>query len=199
MIYDCIGIQVEDRRKIYNLSNPNMGKSVALCITWWRHQIETFSALLALCDGNSPVTAEFPLQRPVTRSFGVFFDLHMNILLSKKIETPVIGDAIPPIMIIAMQNPDYNTVLPEARQHTSIYVLKKRASRTNNEWVSEWARERASERVSEWVSEWVSEEKFHLNIENDRAKIFSYCTALLWLEFNAAPWLVSYICMYIYL
>ena len=42
---------------------------------WLRHQIETFSALLALSAGNSPVTGEFPTQRPVTRSFNVFFDL----------------------------------------------------------------------------------------------------------------------------
>ena len=35
--------------------------------------MEAFSALLALCVGNSPVTGEFPSQRPVTRSFGVFF------------------------------------------------------------------------------------------------------------------------------
>ena len=28
--------------------------------SWWRHQMETFSALLALCEGNSPVTGEFP-------------------------------------------------------------------------------------------------------------------------------------------
>ena len=41
-----------------------------LC-TWWRHQMETFSALLALCEGNSPVTGEFSSQRPVTRSFDV--------------------------------------------------------------------------------------------------------------------------------
>ena len=46
--------------------------------------METFSALLALCAGNSPVTGEFPAQRPVTRSFGVFFDLHLNIWLSKQ-------------------------------------------------------------------------------------------------------------------
>ena len=26
------------------------------CNSWWRHQIETFSELLALCVGNSPVT-----------------------------------------------------------------------------------------------------------------------------------------------
>ena len=43
--------------------------------TWWRHQMETFSALLAFCVGNSPVTGEFPAQRPVTWSFVVFFDL----------------------------------------------------------------------------------------------------------------------------
>ena len=41
---------------------------------WWRHQMETFSALLAFRAGNSPVTREFPSQRPVTRSFDVFFD-----------------------------------------------------------------------------------------------------------------------------
>ena len=46
--------------------------------TWWRHQMETFSALLVFCAGNSPVTSEFPAQRPVTRSFEVFFDLHLN-------------------------------------------------------------------------------------------------------------------------
>ena len=37
--------------------------------------METFSALLAVCTGNSPVTGEFPTQRPVMRSFDVFFDL----------------------------------------------------------------------------------------------------------------------------
>ena len=40
---------------------------------WWRHQMETFSALPAMCAGNPPVTGEFPAQRPVTRSFDVFF------------------------------------------------------------------------------------------------------------------------------
>ena len=46
--------------------------------------METFSALLALCTGNSPVTGEFPAQRPVTRSFDVFFDLRLNKRLSKQ-------------------------------------------------------------------------------------------------------------------
>ena len=51
--------------------------------TWWRHQMETFSALLAICVGNSPVTGEFPTQRPVTQTFDVFFDLCMNKRLRK--------------------------------------------------------------------------------------------------------------------
>ena len=45
---------------------------------WWRHQMETLSALLALCAGNSPVTSEFPSQRPMPRSFDVPFDLRLN-------------------------------------------------------------------------------------------------------------------------
>ena len=54
------------------------------CNSWWRHQMETFSALLAICAGNSPVPGEFPTQRSVTRSFDVFFDLHPNKRLSKQ-------------------------------------------------------------------------------------------------------------------
>ena len=52
--------------------------------SWWRHQMETFSALLAFCAGNSPVAGEFPAQRPVTWSFDVFFDLSLKQQLSKQ-------------------------------------------------------------------------------------------------------------------
>ena len=63
-------------------------------LPWWRYQMETFSALLALCAGNSPVTGEFTTQRPVTRSFDIFFDLRLIIRLSKQrwgwwFETPL--------------------------------------------------------------------------------------------------------------
>ena len=51
---------------------------------WWRHKMDTFSALLAICAGNSPVPGEFPTQRPVTWSFHVFFDLCLNKRLSKQ-------------------------------------------------------------------------------------------------------------------
>ena len=59
---------------------------------WWRHQMETFSALLALCAGNSPVTGEFPSQRPVTRGFDVFVDLRLDKRLSKQSNNREAGD-----------------------------------------------------------------------------------------------------------
>ena len=40
----------------------------------------------AFCVGNSPVTGEFPAQRPVTRSFDVFFDLGLNKCLTNNRE-----------------------------------------------------------------------------------------------------------------
>ena len=57
---------------------------VYLFVSRWHHQMETFSALLAFYAGNSPVTGELPAQRPVTRSFDVFFDLRLNKQLSKQ-------------------------------------------------------------------------------------------------------------------
>ena len=61
-----------------------MGYNAVCRFSWWRHQMETFSALLAICAGNSPVPGEFPTQRPVTRSFDVFFDPRLNKRLSKQ-------------------------------------------------------------------------------------------------------------------
>ena len=47
--------------------------------TWWKK-----SRVTVICVRNSPVTGEFPTQMPVTRSFDVFFDLHLNKRLSKQ-------------------------------------------------------------------------------------------------------------------
>ena len=44
--------------------------------SWWRHQIETFSALLAICEGNSPVTKASDAE--------LFFYLRLNKQLSKQ-------------------------------------------------------------------------------------------------------------------
>ena len=46
--------------------------------------MEIFFALLAICAGTSPVPGEFPAQRPVTRSFDLFFDLRLNKRFSKQ-------------------------------------------------------------------------------------------------------------------
>ena len=53
-----------------------------LTSSWWRHQMETFSELHVLCEGNLPVTDEFPSQRRKTRSVNVFFGLRLNKRLS---------------------------------------------------------------------------------------------------------------------
>ena len=46
--------------------------------SWWRHQMEIFYKLMPICAVDPPVTSDFPAQRPVTRSFDVFFDLRLN-------------------------------------------------------------------------------------------------------------------------
>ena len=76
-------ITIYNIQEICTVSLVYSSISTDLCISWWRNQMETFSALLALCVGNSPVTGEFPAQRPVTRNLDVFLDLHLNKQLSK--------------------------------------------------------------------------------------------------------------------
>ena len=63
----------------------NIGGAIdSIRTSWWCHQMETFSVLLAFCAGNLPVISEFPTQRPVMQSFGVFFDLRLNQQLSNQ-------------------------------------------------------------------------------------------------------------------
>ena len=57
---------------------PRARSSLASWMAWRRHQMETFSPLLALCEGNPLVTGGFPSQRSVTRSFEVLFYLRLN-------------------------------------------------------------------------------------------------------------------------
>ena len=71
-----------------------------LCRTepWWRHWMETFSALLTLCAGNSPGTGEFPTQRAVMLGFDISSAPEQTI--DYTIETPVIWDATSLIMTL---------------------------------------------------------------------------------------------------
>ena len=69
-------VWVNRATRIHNKTQQSVNRvdvswDVIRTVAWWRHQIETFSALLALCAGNSPVNGEFPAERPVTRSFDV--------------------------------------------------------------------------------------------------------------------------------
>ena len=83
-------IQIERRQVVFlcwmqdlNIhSKTKLNKT--MCISWWRHQMETFSASRALCAGNSPVTGEFPAQRLVTRSFDVFFCVWINSWINNR-------------------------------------------------------------------------------------------------------------------
>ena len=59
-------------QKIYKLIFQILEKFCYLDLLW-RHQMQTFYMVLALCAGN-----EFPSQGPVTRSFDVFFHLCLN-------------------------------------------------------------------------------------------------------------------------
>ena len=63
---------------LYRLHCPTLNTVLLLSC-----QMETFSELLALCEGNPPVTGGFPSQRPVTQNFDVIFDLRLNKRLSK--------------------------------------------------------------------------------------------------------------------
>ena len=53
------------------------------CDSWWRHQMETNFRVTGPLWGESTGHRWFPSQRPVTRSFGVFFDLRLNKLFNK--------------------------------------------------------------------------------------------------------------------
>ena len=93
-LYDLLRHKMSERRlkdtALHWVTEGVVGKvssdtRLASCnITWWRHQMETFSALLVFCAGNSPVNGELPAQRPVAWNFDVFFDLCLKQLLSKQ-------------------------------------------------------------------------------------------------------------------
>ena len=52
-----------NNNEIFNapyLHNDNLHLCQAIRVTWWRHQMETFSALLAIWEGNSQVPVNSP-------------------------------------------------------------------------------------------------------------------------------------------
>ena len=81
-------------RNFGSVEDHIQARAICGAVSWWRHQMETFFALLALCEGNPSVTGGFPSQRPVTRNFDVFFDVRLSKRLNKQsrcrwFETPL--------------------------------------------------------------------------------------------------------------
>ena len=74
---------IRNRHLISNTTTPQNG-------VWWCHQMETFSALLAFCAGNSPVTGDGHRWIPRTKASDeelwcfLWFDLRLNKRLSKQ-------------------------------------------------------------------------------------------------------------------
>ena len=55
--------------KLYNFFDTNWTDWIW---SWWRHQMEKISALLAICAGNSPVPGEFPAHKGQRRGALMF-------------------------------------------------------------------------------------------------------------------------------
>ena len=63
---------------------PIVIRLIQICSALYQFIYGNIFALLAIRAGYSPVPGEFPAQRPVTRSFVIFFDLRLNKRLSKQ-------------------------------------------------------------------------------------------------------------------
>ena len=90
--YHMIVMHVVSKLLVQQLVQDNMkGNTKDLCyveLTTMEHMMTSSNGTIFpvtdhLC-GNSPVPGEFPEQRPVTRTFDVFFDLPLNKPLSKQ-------------------------------------------------------------------------------------------------------------------
>ena len=83
--------------------------SKSCCISWlksfrhsslWSHQMETFSALLAICAGNSPVIGEFPAKGQWHAELWCFLCSVPEWTVEETIVRLVIRDANAPIITL---------------------------------------------------------------------------------------------------
>ena len=72
------------RKSVFVSANKGTNLCRGFTPAGWRHHMEAFFMSMAICAENSPVTGEFPAQRPVTGCFDVFFDQRLNKRLSKQ-------------------------------------------------------------------------------------------------------------------
>ena len=91
-----------------------------------RHQMETLSALLTLCEGNLLVTGGFPSQKPVTPNFDDFSHLRLNNQM-QTIETkcPAISQPVENMNAFCALNIDViKTKFGQKLQHSLLHQLK---------------------------------------------------------------------------
>ena len=67
-------------------------------VSWWRHQMETFFALLALCTGEFTGDRGIPRTKARDAKLWCFLWSAPELTLEQTMETPVIWHAIAPIM-----------------------------------------------------------------------------------------------------
>ena len=104
--------------------------------SWWRHQMETFPVFLVLYEGNPPVTGGFPSQRPVMRSFYIFFHLP-DRTIEQTIETPLIWDTIAPIMTSTWCNA-YSRSVHQRTGYLNPQEYNSPRFRRCDEWCAFW-------------------------------------------------------------
>ena len=126
--------------------------------------METFSASLVLCAGNSPVTGEFPAQRPVTRSFDVFFDLRLNKRLSKQswgwwFETPSrsLWRHCNVYKIAAYRSPDFTDNCSQGSIYQYIHIYIYIHSQTIHIWYSRYWH-------NCYLQQYIISNKIHINM-----------------------------------
>ena len=87
--------------------------------------METYSALLVLCAGNSPVTGEVPARRPVTRSFDAFVDP----------KWPLFGLNIDPY---SCRRLEYGSMFRPNKGHFGLAVVSYHAEEPGCYWFNSW-------------------------------------------------------------
>ena len=118
------------------------GMAAILQIFMMMSSMEILSMILAL-SGNSLVTDEFLQQKPVTRSFDIFFDLRLNKRLSKQsrrrwFETPcsvwrlysALVENICVLVLISLKFVPWGLIYNESLVHVMARVLVWRKGHT---------------------------------------------------------------------
>ena len=89
--------------------------------SWWSQQMEIFSALLALCECNPPVTGGFTSQRAVAGSYDVFFYLRLNKQTRRRWFETTSRSLWRPCNVLGLM--DYLLFLMEIHMHMQIQLI----------------------------------------------------------------------------